>query len=98
MSDKLVSVGKIIELHTKLRDHILDLIKTLRGLRGNSSSYDDSKWKIDIERDPRPTVRLLYRELTKAEANLKALETMEFPFYQPSDVELIDGIKKSMEV
>lgn len=93
MSAQMICVNQVISLHTKLQLHIMDLEKTLRNLRGSGSN-----WQKDIEQDPRPTVRLLYRELTKAEANMKALENLSFAVDQPTDMDLITSIQKGLEV
>lgn len=96
MSAKLVYAFEIINLHAKLQLHIVDLEKTLRGLR-NSVGHDD-KWRKDIEQDKRPTVRLLYRELVKAEANIRAVENLAFAVEQPTDMDFITSIQKGLEV
>lgn len=62
-----VTIAYIIELYHSYDDEKLDLMATLRKIRGDNTS-NDKDWEKSVEKDKRPSVVLLfnrYKELCK---------------------------------
>lgn len=68
-----VTIAYIIELYHAYDDEKLDLMATLRKIRGDSTA-NDKGWESAVEKDKRPSVVLLfkrYKELCEEICDLK---------------------------
>lgn len=69
-----VTVAYIVKLHNAYMDEKLDLMSTLRKVRGDGVSSDKS-WEADCRKDPRPSVVLLFRRYLELCEEIRTLKS-----------------------
>ena len=63
-----ITLSDLIQLHNTLEGAKADLEKSLQGIR-------DKDWREGIDKDKKPSVRILFAELTTIEQNIEKLSS-----------------------
>lgn len=79
-----ITLSALIQLNNMLEGAKADLEKSLQGIRGKDW------WHEGIDKDKRPSVKILFAELTATEEKIKKLGVMKISSMDWRDKDLLD--------
>ena len=80
-----ITLSDLIQLHNTLEGAKNDLEKSLQGIRGRD-------WREGIDKDKRPSVKILFAELTTTEQKLNSIYNMPFSLTDWKDKSMVDNL------
>jgi hypothetical protein len=84
-----MTVKELIGKVDTLRNTIKDYEKTLQDMRSGNTIWKD--WEIDIYKDERPSVQLLFKELQNIRKELTTLQQMNVTLTIGASTEITEG-------